>query len=97
MRVFHQKEWVSTFEEPANKKKRRQTKAAPGTPATGPRKQHLADAPLRERGPSTAFLGYKSPRGLRVAVFLEAQLDARESQIVSGPSRTAAMFGSPRK
>src|SRR5262245_23339133 len=30
------------------------TKAAPGAPATGLTEQHLADAPLRERGPSTA-------------------------------------------
>jgi hypothetical protein len=41
-------------------KKERRTKAAPSTPAKGPLEQHLADAPFRERGTSTASKNLKS-------------------------------------
>src|SRR5439155_7960616 len=60
-------------------KKERQTKAAPGAPATGPTEQHLADAPLRERGPSTASVGYKSQSGSGLQFSWKQLPDARAS------------------
>jgi hypothetical protein len=45
----------------SQKQKERRTKAAPPAPARGLTKQHLADAPLRGRGTSTAFVSFKSP------------------------------------
>jgi len=44
------------------RKKERRTKAAPSTPAKGPTEQHMADAPLRERGPRTASVD-QGPEG----------------------------------
>jgi hypothetical protein len=68
-------------------KKERRTKPAPDAPAKGPIEQHLADAPLRGRGTSTASIE-QEPLGLRLAVCLEAVLDAHASiQIVSRPVR----------
>ena len=39
-----------------SKREERQTRAAPPTPTKGRKEQHPADAPFRERGPSTATL-----------------------------------------
>src|ERR1700733_4305761 len=63
----------------AKKQKERRTKAAPPAPARGLTKQHLADAPLRGRGTSTAFVSSRAREGSSWRFPEEAVLDARAS------------------
>jgi len=66
-------------------KKERRTKAAPTTPTKGRLEQHLADAPIRERGPSTASK-HQGPISPGWSFCGKQKLDARASfQIVLWP------------
>jgi hypothetical protein len=73
------------------KKKERRTRSAQGTPAKGLTERHLAEAPLRGRGPSTASVRYKGPEA-QVGGFPEAVLDARASfNLSSRPHRATVI------